>query len=105
MESTGQAAVHARTFTYRTSTTWLDGRSGMLSSDGKPSIRVASPPEFKGEPNVWTPEDMFVASVEICHMATFISFAARQSLPVTSYRSHANGVLELVDAIIASPGS
>jgi len=35
-----------------------------FSSSGKPSFRVASPPEFRGEEHVWTPEDLFVAHVE-----------------------------------------
>ena len=89
--------IHRKSFTYRTSTSWLEGRSGLLSSEGKPTLRVSSPPEFKGESGVWTPEDMFVAAVEMCHMATFMAFAARADVPVISYRSHANGVLEFVD--------
>jgi organic hydroperoxide reductase OsmC/OhrA len=35
--------------------------------------------------------------VEMCHMSTFIAFASKRNLPVVSYRSHANGVLEYVD--------
>jgi organic hydroperoxide reductase OsmC/OhrA len=46
---------------------------------------------------MWTPEDMFVGAVEVCHMATFLAFAAKKQIPITSYRSHANGVLEFVD--------
>ena len=30
-------------------------------------------------------------------MSTFIAFAAKRDLPIVSYQSHANGVLELVD--------
>jgi organic hydroperoxide reductase OsmC/OhrA len=60
-------------------------------------LRFSAPPEFKGEPGLWTPEHMFVACVEMCHMATFIAFASKRDLPVVSYRSHANGVLEYVD--------
>jgi len=86
-----------RSFTYRTSAAWLEGRSGLLSSEGKPTLRISSPPEFKGECGVWTPEEMFVASVEMCHMSTFMGFAAKADVPVTSYRSHANGVLDFVD--------
>lgn len=86
-----------RSFTYRTSAAWLEGRSGLLSSEGKPTLRVSSPPEFKGEQGVWTPEDLFVAAVEMCHMSTFMAFATKADVPVSSYRSHANGVLEYVD--------
>jgi organic hydroperoxide reductase OsmC/OhrA len=88
-------AAHA-SHTFRTSTSWLDGTTGLLSAEGKPTLRVSTPPEFRGERGVWTPEDLFVGSVEICHMATFMSFARRNDIPITSYRSHANGVLEYV---------
>jgi organic hydroperoxide reductase OsmC/OhrA len=40
---------------------------------------------------------MFVACVEMCHMSTFIAFAAKRRLPIVSYQSHANGVLEYVE--------
>jgi organic hydroperoxide reductase OsmC/OhrA len=90
-------SLKRRSFTYRTSASWLEGRTGLLSSEGKPTLRVSSPVEFKGEAGTWTPEDMFVAAVEICHMSTFMAFAARADVPVISYRSHANGVLEYVD--------
>jgi organic hydroperoxide reductase OsmC/OhrA len=97
MESSETQKARHKSFTYKTSLKWTDGKSGMLSSEGKPSFRVASPPEFKGESGAWTPEDLFVASVEICQMTTFLSFAARKQLPVISYQSHANGVLEFID--------
>ena len=84
-------------YTYKTNTSWTEGKSGTLSSEGKPVLKISSPPEFRGEPGMWTPEDMFVGAVEVCHMATFLSFAARKQIPITSYRSHANGVLEFVD--------
>ena len=83
-----------RSFTYKTSTSWTEGKSGLLASDGKPTMKISSPPEFRGESGHWTPEDMFVGAVEVCHMVTFLTFAAKKQLPIVSYRSHANGVLE-----------
>jgi len=97
MGAAEQTKSKYRVFTYRTSTSWTEGKSGTLSSEGKPPLSVTSPPEFRGEPGMWTPEDMFVGTVEVCHMATFLAFAARKQIPIISYRSHANGVLEFVD--------
>jgi len=34
----------------------------MLSAAGKPDIVVGSPPEFKGEPDIWAPEELLVGS-------------------------------------------
>jgi len=95
--SSEQEKTQFRTFTYKTCTAWTEGRSGLLASEGKPSLRFSAPPEFRGEAGLWTPEHMFVACVEMCHMSTFIAFASKRTLPVVSYQSHANGVLEYVD--------
>src|SRR5512145_95141 len=89
--------VKYKSFTYHTALQWADHRAGWLRAEGKPGFRVASPPEFKGEAGVWTPEDLFVAAVEACTMTTFIAFAQKLNLPVVSYESHAEGVLEFVE--------
>lgn len=97
MSAADHAATGRRTFTYRTATTWSSGLSGTLSAPGKPALHVSTPPEFKGEDGQWTPEEMFVAAVEVCHMATFMSYAAARGVAVLGYVSHANGVLEYID--------
>ena len=97
METVDQPKVRFKSFAYKTGLKWVEEKSGMLSSSGKPSLKVASPPEFKGEAGVWTPEDLFVASVEICQMTTFLTYAERKNLQISSYESHANGVLEFVN--------
>ena len=86
-----------KTFTYYTSLEWQHDRQGKLASDIKPVLDVSSPPEFKGIPGLWTPEDLFVASVEICTMSTFLSFGGRKNIPLVSYKSSAEGTLENVD--------
>jgi organic hydroperoxide reductase OsmC/OhrA len=96
-QQTIQPKIKHKTFTYRTQLEWEENRAGTLSSSDKPSFRVASPPEFKGEAGVWTPEDLFVASVEICTMTTFLAFAQRLGLPIASYTSASEGTLEFVN--------
>ncbi|MGE5314308.1 MAG: OsmC family protein [Acidobacteriota bacterium] len=86
-----------KSFTYRTSVEWSEDRQGMLRSEGKPSLEISSPPEFKGLPGYWTPEEMLVAAAEICTMSTFLSFGERKNLPLVSYRSSAEGLLEFTE--------
>lgn len=83
-----------KSFEYRTSAVWKAERTGVLASEGKPDLSVASPPEFKGVAGVWTPEDLFVAAIDICQMTTFLAFAARSDLQLVSYASKAEGLLE-----------
>lgn len=67
-------------FHYNTQLRWSGERRGDLSSEGKPGLEIAAPPEFKGHPGLWTPEDLFVAAVEICTMTTFLAFASHKKL-------------------------
>jgi len=98
MEPTTQQPIKKfKTFTYHTNVEWKSNRQGSLHSEGKPAIDVSSPPEFKGILGVWTPEDLFVAAVEICQMTTFLSFGIRKGLPLKSYNSAADGVLENIE--------
>jgi organic hydroperoxide reductase OsmC/OhrA len=83
-----------KTFTYQTRLSRVATRACMLSSEGKQEFRVASPPEFKGEEGVWSPEDLLVGAVNVCVFTTFAAFAERKQLPVVSYQSEAEGFLE-----------
>lgn len=86
-----------KVFRYQSDVYWKSGRRAVISSEGKPDIETSSPPEFKGEAGFWTPEDMFVASVNLCTLMTFVAFAQRKELDFVSYESAAEGVLEFVE--------
>jgi peroxiredoxin-like protein len=89
--------VRSKRYTYRASVRWLEQKRGMMTSAGKPDVQVATPPEFKGHEGIWSPEDLFVASVNVCIMSTFLAFAERAGLAFTAYESDAEGILELVE--------
>ena len=86
-----------KSFHYKAKTTWSSARRGMLSAAGKPSIVVGSPPEFKGEPDVWAPEELLVGSLNTCMMLTFLTLAQRQGLTPVGYESEAEGLLDNVE--------
>ena len=92
-----QPKVRHRSFTYTTGLSWEQERIGTLTSGEKPPLRISSPPEFKGVPGYWTPEDAFVGAVEMCQMLTFVGLAQKQRLHIASYRSSAVGALEFLD--------
>jgi len=82
---------------YHTTVKWTEQRKGVISCAGKPDVPVATPPEFKGHEGIWSPEDLFVASVNICVMTTFLAVAERAGLAFSAYESIAEGRLELVE--------
>lgn len=96
-DAPGQPQIKHKTFQFRTTMEWAGGRGGNSSAEGKPTFRVASPPEFKGEAGVWSPEDLLVQALNACTLSTFISFATKKNLPLVAYSSEAVGTLEFVE--------
>lgn len=92
-----QAKRTFKSFRYKAHTAWSSARRGTLSASGKPKIVVGSPPEFKGEPDVWAPEELLVGSINTCMMLTFLSIAQAKGLTPAAYESEAEGLLENVE--------
>ncbi len=86
-----------KVFRYESDVCLKSGRRGTVCSPGKPDLEVSSPPEFKGEAGIWTPEEMFVASVNACTLMTFLAYARHKGLDLVGYESDAEGVLENIE--------
>ena len=91
------AKTTPKSFHFRAKTTWGGARRGMLSAAGKPDVVVGSPPEFRGDPDIWAPEEMLVAALNTCMMLTFLTLAQHRSVGLAGYESEADGLLENVD--------
>ena len=89
--------VRSKVYHYQTKVAWTEHRKGTISCQGKPDVEVATPPEFKGHEGIWSPEDLFVASANVCLMTTFLAVAERAGLAFSAYESTAEGRLELVE--------
>jgi organic hydroperoxide reductase OsmC/OhrA len=81
-------------FFYESKLEWKSGKEGDLSVAALPAITVGAPPEFNGREGVWSPEHLFVASVNSCFMLTLLAIAENSRLPLHSYRATASGKLE-----------
>ena len=84
-------------YRYNTSIRWTGEHKGALSAEGKPDIGVACPPEFGGHPGIWSPEDLFVASLEVCMLTTFLFLMDKLRGKIISYKSSAEGTAQMVD--------
>ena len=73
-----------KSFRFKAGVVWEGGRRGLITSAGKPDVMVGSPPEFKGEAGVWSPEELLVSSVNTCLMLTYLTLAQARGLPRTN---------------------
>jgi organic hydroperoxide reductase OsmC/OhrA len=89
--------VKPREYHFSTSLEWTEEKKGMLHCEDKPSVTVACPPEFGGHPAIWSPEDLFIGSVEVCTLTTFLFILKKRAIPLNYYRSKARGKATLVD--------
>jgi organic hydroperoxide reductase OsmC/OhrA len=66
-----------------------------LESRGKPRIRIATPPDFRGGVRgVWSPEDLLVGSLASCFELTLLALAERVNVPLHAVEVDATGHLE-----------
>ena len=83
-------------FYYDTEVEWKKEKEGHISGTSLPEVPVGAPPEFKGREGVWSPEHLFVASLNTCYMLTFLAIAENSKVPLMSFSSTAKGKLEKV---------
>ena len=48
-------------------------------------IHATSAPEYTGDPDLISPEDLFVATISSCHMMTFLAVASLNKWQVQTY--------------------
>lgn len=72
---------------------------GVIDSPGDnlPELEFASPPEFGGPGQTWSPEHLLIAAVSACLMITFKALAATSGVTVLEYEDDAVGQLRRGD--------
>ena len=87
-------ALDARIFTYDAELEWRGGRRAEVTSGTRPALAVVPPPDFPaGDESGWSPEHLFLASIQSCTMLSFVAHCAHNGLEIVSYRSQATGSL------------
>lgn len=83
-----------RSFYFRNSVSWNGARRGTMINTGHQPVEIGSPPEFKGTPDVWCPEELLIGAMNTCLMLTFLTFAKRRKIEISAYESGAEGSVE-----------
>ena len=86
-------AIRPKEFHFPVSAEWIGERRIAARVEGKHSVEITPPPEFRGtDPTTWSPEDLFVAAAASCLAVTFTGLAARGGLAYSSLDVHGDGV-------------
>jgi organic hydroperoxide reductase OsmC/OhrA len=83
-------------FTHKAVIAWNEEKKVFLCSFGKQVIEIVESTESKKHDGMWTPEELFVVSVEGFVKDAFMNLARRSGLEFWSYESKAQGVIEKV---------
>ena len=80
---------------YCVRTEWRGRPEVVLASPGKPNLEVARSTEFPdGVPDVWSPEELLIASLATCFELTLRSIAGSKGVPIQAVRVDATGHVE-----------
>ena len=86
--------VRYREFRFPVEIDWEAGKRTVARVDGKPPLRIATPPEFRGtDPHMWSPEDALVAAAGSCLAVTIAALAEREQLPLHGLSVKADGIV------------
>jgi organic hydroperoxide reductase OsmC/OhrA len=70
-------------------------RNHEVTLPGKPPLPGSADPAFRGDPERFSPEELFVTSLAQCHMLWFLHLAASSGLVVREYSDDATGTMRV----------
>jgi organic hydroperoxide reductase OsmC/OhrA len=71
------------------------GREYTVRIAGKPDMAGSADPAFRGDPDLYNPEDLLLAALSACHMLSYLHVCATAKIIVTQYEDAAEGTMEL----------
>jgi peroxiredoxin-like protein len=86
----------AKPYFYEAEIEWKGKKDLRITSGKLPAIEAGTPPEFNGREGNWSPEHLFVASLNSCYTLTLLAIAEFSNVSLVSLSSTAMGKLEKV---------
>lgn len=71
-------------------------RNHTLEVEGKPILNISAAKTYKGDPDLYNPEDLLLNSLTSCHMMSYLYVCAKNGIEVLSYSDHAEATLEVL---------
>lgn len=70
-------------------------KSHKISIEGKPVLNVSAAKAFKGDPELYNPEDLLLSSLVSCHMMSYLYVCSQNGIEVLNYSDNAEATLEV----------
>ena len=70
-------------------------KSHKIIIEGKPVLNISAAKAFKGDPELYNPEDLLLSSLVSCHMMSYLYVCAQNGIEVLEYSDHAEATLEV----------
>jgi organic hydroperoxide reductase OsmC/OhrA len=70
-------------------------KSHQIKIEGKPVLEVSAAKAFKGDPELYNPEDLLLSSLVSCHMMSYLYVCAQNGIEVLEYSDNAEATLEV----------
>lgn len=77
------------------SSTRIYTKSHHISIEGKPDLEVSAAKTFKGDPNLYNPEDLLLSSLTSCHMMSYLYCCTQHKIEVISNQDHSEATLQI----------
>jgi organic hydroperoxide reductase OsmC/OhrA len=68
-------------------------RNYTVECEGKPELLCSSDPVFRGDPQRYNPEELFLAALSGCHMLWYLHLCSDNGIAVVDYRDQAQALL------------
>lgn len=72
-------------------------KTHQIAIEGKEILTVSAAKAFKGDPNLYNPEDLLLSSLVSCHMMSYLYVCSQNGIDVLSYQDNAEATLEVLE--------
>lgn len=70
-------------------------KTHQIQIEGKPVLDVSAAKAFKGDPELYNPEDLLLSSLVSCHMMSYLYVCSQNGIEVLEYSDNAEAALEV----------
>ncbi|TDW50096.1 organic hydroperoxide reductase OsmC/OhrA [Flavobacterium sp. 270] len=70
-------------------------KTHQIKIEGKPLLNISAAKAFKGDPELYNPEDLLLSSIVSCHMMSYLYVCSQNGIEVLEYSDDAEATLEV----------